>query len=577
MPDEVHFEIFRREAPNAGWSLQDVSAKRDDAIKLANGLIASKRAIAAKVIKQAYDPKTSDFLSLKIFESGQDAVKLDPKAEDLPPTRACEKPQDFYSREARLAIARLLGDYLARQRLTVTEFIHRADALKAFEKTDAVFQHAVQRTAVAQSAGSEKAVQEIIKALNALVIDAMHRVYHDEERGHFPEVAPGGFAALAKAAAAQTDGAYLFNGALARHLKSAGNWDSKILRLLAVLDEAPAQGESRSVIVEAIDSVIEEILNGSSSLYELIGGRENLNTALGVLTELFLGAEQAATAEQPGLAALAKRFTAGQLPLSRRAVASRILAELKSTKRLCPTSVGDEIKALRRLAARLMGGVGKHLDGEDLAAAFTLRSRRVVTNQALSEIAANALTPDEKLEKLLFVLDNIVGVDNKRALVSFLMPFISGGAFEGFFLAARPSPAAAIKRLAELQARVLRSGFTKEQREDVAAVLDRLAVQVETKSGFFKTIEAKSPDPVEKALFYLSLCQGGVTQGRLAERARKAAQRHISNPDFMIGFAARLARSSGGKNAEAELAALLAKAGIEPDDDDASQSVRPAA
>lgn len=567
MADEVHFEVFRRETPKSGWSLLEVSAKRDDAIRLATDVIAKKRATASKVVKQAYDPKTSDFLSLKIFETGQGALKLDPKAEDVPSARPCEKPEDFYTRDARLVLARLLSEYLARQRLTVTELIHRADALKVFEKTDAVFQHAVQRVSVAQSATSEKPVQEIIKVLNALAIDAMHRVYHDEERSYFPEAAQGRFAELAASLGAKPDRGYLFDGALARYLKSAGSWDSKVVRLLGVLDEAPAEGEARTLIVESVDSLIEEILSGSSSLYELIGGRDNFNAALATLAELFLGAAEAATAEQPGLGALARRFAAGELPLSRRAVANRILAELKSTKRLCPTSVSDEIKALRRLASRLMGGVGKHLDPEDLAAAFTLRSRRVVTNQALSDVVGNALNPDEKLEKLFFVLDNVVGVENKRQLVSFMMPFISGGAFEGYFLAAQPSPAAAIKRLAEHQARVLDSSLTVQQREDVAAVLDRLAAQVETKSGFFKAIEAKSPDPVEKALFYLNLCQGGVTEGKLAERARKAAQRHIANPNFMTGFAARLARTGGAKDAEAELAALLQKAGVTSEND----------
>lgn len=579
MADEVHFEIFRKATPRSGWTLHDISAKREDAIRLATTLTAGKQAAGAKVVKQAYDPKTSDFLSLTIFEAGARTLQLDPKAEEVPPFEPCAKPEDFYTLEARAVIARLLGDFLARQRLTVSEFIHRADALKVFETTTSVFQHAVQRIAVVQSAGTRKAVQDIIKGLNALLEQALLRVYHDEERGLFPDVAAGGFGALATAAAAKPDGAYIFGGALARALKSAGSFDSKVARLLTILDEAPRDEAGHTLLVTAVDGMIAEILNGSASLYELIGGRDNLNAILATLIALFLGSEQVSEAQQPGLAGLAARFADDQLPLARMAVISRILAELKSSKRLCPTAVAEEIKALRKVATSLTKGIGRHLDPEDLAAVFTLRSKRIVTRQALDEITANAVSPEDKLERLLFVLDNIVGAENKRQLASFIVPFVSGSAFESHFLAARPSPAAAIKRLADYQARVFGSGFNEQQSEDIASLLDRVAARVEERTGLFKGFEAKTPDTAERALFYLTLCNGGVTRGKLATRARKAALDNLAKPDFMAGFAARLAREAGGtaKDARSELTSLLEKAGIAPERVFNASNVMPAA
>lgn len=562
MADEVHYETFRQQQPKGSWVLEGVNAKRDDAIKLAEALVARRRAAGARVVKQAYDPKTSDFLSLTIFETGARSLALDPKAEDAPTARVCQAPEDFYTPEARSVVARLLSDYLARQRLTAGELMHRADALKQFEATDAAFQHAVQRIAVVQSAGSDTPVQDIIKRLNALVIAAMHQVYRDAEQGRFVEAGIDNIGELATSFAGAEDGSYLFNAALARYLKPAGSWDGKLSRLTAALDKAPASGDGRTLLCECVDAMIEEVVGSPAALAELLGGRDNMNAALQVLIELFLG--HAAAGAQPGVAALAAHFAKGALPRARRAVAQRILAELKSTRRLVPTSVLDEIKALRRIAARLMGGVGPFLDPEDLAAAFTLRGRRVVTRQALDQALDGAANPDEKLERLFFVLHNVIGAENKRALAAYLTPFLSGGSFEGHYLAAHPSPATVLKRLAEHQARVMRAGFSAEQCDDIASLFDRLAVQVENRSGYFKSAEAKSRDTVEKALFYLNLCRGAVTQGRLAQRARKAALGHMKQPDFQASFAARLKRANPDADAKTELARLLDGTGIEP-------------
>lgn len=566
MPDEVHYEIFCRQQTKSAWRLEAVCAKRDEAIKQASGLTARKRAAGAKVIKQTYDVKTSDFLSLKIYEAGAISLNLDPKSEDAPPARVCQTAEDFYTREARAVIGRLLREYLARQRLTAGELMHRADALKQFEATDAVFQHAVQRIAVVQSADCDTPVQDIIKRMNALIIESMNRVYRDAEQGRFVEVTADGFGELATSFCGMADGDYLFNGALARFLASAGSWDGKLARLIAVLDEAPSDDPGRTLLLTSVDALVEEVLNSAAALGELLGGRDNPSAALQALIALFLGTAQAGA--QPGVTALAARFPAGELPRARRAVAQRILAELKSAKRLSPTSILDEIKALRRIATRLMAGVGPYLDPEDIAAAFTLRGHRIVAQQALTEVIEGAVDPDEKLERLFFVLDNIVGEENKRALGNYLMPFLSGGSFEGHFLAARPSATAMLKRLAQHQGRVLRSSFPADQREDLASLFDRLAVQVETRSGLFKSIEAKMRDPVDKVLFYLNLCRGSLTEGRLVTRARKAAQRHIARPDFRALYATKLKRTNPSADPERELARLYEDAGMEIEEAD---------
>jgi hypothetical protein len=79
----------------------------------------------------------------------------------------------------------------------VTELIHRADALEKFEATGTLYQHAIQKIAVAQASSTTTPVQQIIKSLNELATKAIARVYRDVQARLLSRGEPGGFGALA--------------------------------------------------------------------------------------------------------------------------------------------------------------------------------------------------------------------------------------------------------------------------------------------------------------------------------------------------------------------------------------------
>ena len=59
-----------------------------------------------------------------------------------------------------------------------------------------------------------------------------------------------------------------------------------------------------------------------------------------------------------GINELARFFAKDELPDARQAIATRIIAELRGMKRLCPKSIDDEFKMLRRLGNKLIRGQG---------------------------------------------------------------------------------------------------------------------------------------------------------------------------------------------------------------------------
>ena len=490
-------------------------------------------------------------------------MKVAPAQEDAPHAIPCFKPEDLYSYHARQTMSRLLTDFLSRGKVTITELIHRADMLEKLEATGTVYQHAVQKVAVAQAANTTTPVQQIVKSLNELTTQAFNRVYRDQRKGLFPDPAPEQFAELAAKLAGQGEAAYIFNGALARHLKDATGWDHKVLMLITIMEKPPTEEAPRKLVLSSVDAILAEILGGSAALQDLMGPAENLGQALNQLVNLFLG--KLPEGSKAGLAALTHHFAADDLPEARTAVANRIVAEFKSNKRLCPEFMVEELKTLRSMANRIVMGVGKYLSHEDLIAAFTLRSKRLVANEAMGQHIAEAPI-EEKIERILFVEDNIIGAENKRQLSTYIMPVLNSAAFENYFQNPKVPLVQRLQRLAQLQARVRRSGFIDVTREEIAVKMDALAVQMEARGKLFESIEARTTNPVEKAQTLLKLATGGLlTEGQLSNKARELILGYMSKPGFLTGYMAAQSKDGAAPDGEklmAELMETLGKAGI---------------
>ena len=112
------------------------ASTRDSAINMAQELMAGEKATGVKVVKETYNDETGDYLTLKIFEDGHNQMKV---AAERRKTRRMPCPAS--SRTIFIPItrappsARLLADFLSRNKITITELIHRADMLEKLEAT----------------------------------------------------------------------------------------------------------------------------------------------------------------------------------------------------------------------------------------------------------------------------------------------------------------------------------------------------------------------------------------------------------------------------------------------------------
>lgn len=162
MSKHIHFELFVRRGAARSWSLHDAIESRQDALDAAKAQMASGFVTAVRVVKEVFDDATNEFRSVVILEDGNlKKIALGREEEDKPAALPCLTPEDLYSVHARLTLSRLFADTLARWKLTVTELIHRPDMLEKLEATGTLFQHAVQKVAIAQTASNGVPVPQI--------------------------------------------------------------------------------------------------------------------------------------------------------------------------------------------------------------------------------------------------------------------------------------------------------------------------------------------------------------------------------------------------------------------------------
>lgn len=472
MAKQIHYELFVRRGASPGWSLQEANESRAEIMAAAEKARASGFATGVKVMKETYDEATGDFLSLRIFEDGARSFKISKAAEDLPPLLPCLTPEDFYTVHARATLTRLLADTLARWKVTITELIHRADLLERLEATGTLFQHAVQKIAIARASGGAEPLAETIRALTDLADRAIARVYREQRSGRV--VTPSTVAELnayADAKAGQEGDGFLIGLAFAAYLRPAAGWSDKLARALDVIAAPPETPRAADMLSALADAVIGETLAGSAALQELLGPADDLGSALIAMSDLYLGRVPAA-APHAALSRLAAFFAADGLLDARTALARRVLAELKTHKRLA-AAVAAELAHLRAVASRLVLGPSRLVPHEDIVAAVTLRSRHLVQSAPIADYL-NGADPLVRIDRLLAYEVNIVGAENKRRIWDYLKPALTAAAFETA-LAQHGPPLSRLARAAALQAAFAKSALPEALREEGMRLVDAAA------------------------------------------------------------------------------------------------------
>lgn len=577
MAKQIHYEVFVIRSGQKTWILHEAHDDRAKAMNSAKYALLQEKFTGARVVKETHNLDTGEYLPITVFEEGGfEAVKKGKEEVRLP----CLTPRDLYSPHARVLIARVLEDALDRWGITAMEMLHRADVLEELQASGTVLQHGMQKWAITQSTSENLPVVEVMKQLNELVSRGMEKVFKDARAKVFPKLKGNDLAKAFAVAERSGEPDYIISGAIAGSLESFGSWAEKLSALLELMDHLPEGDKGRRVCLGSIDDFISEIVSGKAALEDLIGEQPDLGASLVLLIELFLGkGDNAEISAKKGLKRLAFWFGKDELHHSRSAVIQRVLEELNGIKRLSPDDIQREVELTRRLAKRMVLCQGPMVSIGDIINAFEKRSTRLTMPEMAEEYMAGAMTPDERIDLLLDLEDNIIGDGNKARLVDYIVPILTGPKMEPHFLKTDEPLLRRMSRLAGLQVRVLESGFPDVEKQRVMEDFDKLASKVEQAGKLFVSIAARPVSSAEKAVTLLRLLDASVlTEGDCALAAARHVAGFMREPDFkdaLLDVKFPETEEAGDAGPAARFSALVKKTGLHKRLKDASTPPAP--
>lgn len=567
MAGPVHYEIYIRKTAPAPWSLMQATENRQQAVEIAEELLADKRAVAVRVTKETLDPDTMEFNSVTVLTRGipetprKRVVEVDGRPK-------CMAPQDLYTPHARELIGRVLEDWLARNRATAFELLHRPDLVERLEASGVEVQHAIQKVAVPESQATGQPAHELIRHYQKLVERAMERVVAAGRRSLFPDLANRSLADVAHRLAGSADRAFVMGGVISGALVGVKGARARLDRLMDLAERAPMEGSPRALVMVAIEQILCEMMATRTSLAEVLGPALDQGGSLAAVVRMVAPREiETLTRVDPKMALLTPavdgpaarlgaRLEAGEYPILSAALARMVLRELTGPRRLRPSDASGEIEILRTLAMSLTATAGRLLTLEEVQNAFTERSKALVTADFVHAYVASCETVLCEAEQLTRLCENVTGTANKRAAARWLAACVTSLRFESEMRAAPSPPGRKLQVLAALHRSARTAALSPADTQQITEAIGHIGGLVEAEARLTAQLARAPASPAQKLSALLRLAAGETAPlGPAADRAKAEALRLLREPD------ARAALTSSPEHI-APLKTLMKAAGL---------------
>jgi hypothetical protein len=531
-PKRHSFEIFVKKNKKSGWTLLEATPDRQAALNTAKAIEKKNPQGSVRVSKETWVAEKGGFNSVAIHTSGPDPFD-DGSSKKTEASIPCVTPDDLIGAAARDTIRRVLKPWFERKAVVPLELMHRADLVDDLEDADTTLQHAVQKVAIARSQNSEASVQQYMQLLNKLVESSISQIRKEAKSGRALPKADS-FADQAATIFAEGAPEKRLRKAIAERLSEKRDFGAKLDVLIALLDDLPENAETRAQAVKIVDGFIAESLSFEGGKAALLGKTDNLGQAVERLTGIYEGKPKCADLEYaPGVARqLSSAMSKHDLPCSQDETACHILDALRAPKRFRPKSVLEEVELSRKLAMRLIVISGDRLHPESLVEAFTYRSARLLSPEAIGDVLKGSKDIVEDLNRLYQMEDNLVGESNKSKLSGYVRAQLKTHRAELYFVRGEGSPLARLSQLTALQARCDKSTFSAEDKSELAIEFDQLGLQILDETKILIRIAKSAQPPLDRAAGLLKLVAEGVLpRGRCSEDAKAHALRLFSSEE----------------------------------------------
>lgn len=530
----VNFEVLRD--AGSGWHLEATFPTKEQAEAEARAVMAKGRSRAVRVMRSAYNPATGTFNeaeTLFLGERPKAARESGPAAHVFP----CWRPADFYQLQGRLAIGKALKDSLERWHLTPLELIHNAEHVLRLNDTQTVLQAAVQRTAIAQTQGTDKPAQTRIRELYDVITQASAPLYAEDKKRRHPRIEDGNYAAFLAAIADSKEWRYNFFLGFADHLQAQNSWEPKVDAALGLL--AASEGDGR--VLEALDAFFAEMAALTRGLAALIGKTETDAERLRRLAR-FLKAEDADwQSPVPVYGVLCAWITAGNGTDIRRAIGHQIADGVRNGRSLTDGDLLTEAKAVGTLYRTMLMEDGQLFGGDQMEDAFIKRCEGFTQAWKLSEMLNGVEDPREQLSRLFDLAVEVVGSANRRRLGDMMVQIVSNPPNEAKLAPAEGAAMDNLNKLARLQKRAMAGDLADHHRKPLVEALDKLQFGLIQRMKLFARLETTGGDEIDHARRLLDFIDRGLfTRGQSINAAKAVLSQYLRGQAFLERFVSRL-------------------------------------
>ena len=539
----VHYEVFSRRTPQSSWTLQMANEDRETALQAAEELLASGRAASVRVTKEVFDATTGEFSSVALSTKGQPDTRKKPKLAPETDT-VCTGPQDLYTLHAREKVARLLEDWLKRNRVTPFELLHRPDLAERLEASGTELQHVVQKLAIPESQESGQDLHDLMRRWRGLIDRSTTRLIEDGRRRLFPDLDAANWLGVIDRLHDHPERAYVLGGGLARFMATASAPALKLERLLTLGRILSEDLGGRDWALQVLEIPVSELFGARTSLNDLLGYEADLGDSMAIMTRMAAGREVELIARadprvaraMPPLPSSLEGFhdlmSRDCFPALSYNISKRLMTELRGPRRLKPGNAEGEIETLRALALCLTAAGKEEAQRDDIKEAFAERSKMLVSADFVESLMGVARTAAEEIDKLVWLCENVVGAANKRQAARWLISTLSGLKFERELRDAKTSAAQRLQNLAQLQRRIRQVQLNDKDAEEACGRLGHIGALIAEDVHLIAHLIKAPAGPMQKITLLLGFATGASAPlGPVSDQAKAEVIKLLRNPD----------------------------------------------
>lgn len=546
----THYELHGQ-ASNR-WTMLEVFDDKDEAVLQAEKIYRTGLYRSIRLLRERYDDDLEEFNSLEVLFLGRRSKPS--KYDDEEPTVFCNSIADLYSQPSRRTMARLFAPVLDSLEITPAEILHNLDLYARLQGSGTHFMNAVQRLAISQVRQTGEPVSERMRHIYNLIDAAATRLRQTRQSG-LPRLDKGRFAELLEQFKPGKDRAYQLAIVIAEDLEGFDGSLAKLERLVGMMRfDHPDWGR------RVLDLFISEQLLHRRLLRTVLPA----NCLVSLLENaLALSEGQLGKDKSPLVTTLNAFLGAGLLPATRSVLIGHIRHELATNTRI----VGDDLPKEFEALSRLNDIMGEHLDTETpdrpLAEHLANRMARMLNPQTLGDYLAKGRNPADQLQRLIVLEKHCIGAANRRKLVNYMLPLLTDGANESFWMDPRGAGYSGHMRLlTRLQSRLLQSGLQDLHKDKLCDRLDDLCSALLAKSKILKRVDTSDAAIFDKGCRVLKmLADGHFTKGECEATAKTQIQRYLSDPDF-LAYLTEVPKGQQRTSVAERLQSLLDKAGF---------------